>query len=133
MKIPIRIRLTVVYCAVFCLGTVLLETGAWIGRNSAIDAVVDSELRARSAGIEGFLNEHLFRKTLASLQSELKTHAALRPEYLEIDDAQGNGIFRAPSMVPFTGASHPNRSVVIRSVAGSPPLRVLTVRRLINN
>src|SRR5258708_5143229 len=107
MKIPIRIRLTAVYCTVFCLIPVLLEPGAWMGLNAAINAVVDSELRARLGGVEDFLNQHMFRKPLAGLQSELKTHAALQPQYLEIDDAQGNGIFRAPSMAPFTGPSHP--------------------------
>jgi heavy metal sensor kinase len=126
-------RLTLVYCAVFCLSTAFLETGAWIGLNSAIEAVVDSELHARLGGIEDFVNEHLFRKSRAAFQSELKSHAALQPDHLEIDDAQGNEIFRAPSMVPFTGAIHPNRSAVIRTVAGSPPLRVLTVRRTIKD
>jgi heavy metal sensor kinase len=133
MKIPIRIRLTAVYCTLFCLITVVLETGAWIGINSAINAVVDSELRARLGGVENFLNQHMYRKTLTVLQGELKTHAALQPQYLEIDNAQGDGIFRAPAMAPFTGASHLKRSLTIWTVNGSPPLRVLTVRRIMQN
>ncbi len=130
MRIPIRTRLTVVYCAVFCLSTAVLEAAAWIGLNSGIDAVVDRELNSRLSGIEQFLGEHL-SKPPARLQSELASHAALQPAYLEIDDAQGRPIFRAPSMARFTGLPRANPSMSIWTVDGQNPLRILAARRMV--
>ena len=131
MKIPIRIRLTAVYCTVFCISAVLLEAGAYVGLKSAINAVVDRELRSRLSGIEEFLDEHVSRKSLAQLQRELSTHAALQPGYLEIDDDQGHPIFRAASMAAFSDARHLDPLMAIWTAGGQPPLRILAVRRTV--
>lgn len=119
MKVPIRIRLAAVYCAVFCVSTALLETGAWFGLRSAINAVVDRDLKARMAGVEEFLEEHLSRKPLARIQSELASHAALQPDYLAIDDEHGNRIFPPAGTVPFGGVK----------LARQTTLRVLEARQ----
>ena len=130
MKIPIRIRLTAVYCAVFCVSTVLLEAGAYVGLQSAINAVVDRELQARLSGVEGFLSEHFGRRTLSQLQGELAKHAALQPGYLAIELAgESSAVLRAPLMTPFA-AVQPNPHVPkIWTAAGPVPLRVLAARR----
>ena len=108
MKVPIRIRLAAVYCAVFCVSTALLETGAWFGLKSAINAVVDRDLKARLAGVEEFLEEHVSRKPLSRLQTELASHAALQPDYLVIDDAHGNRVFPPAGTTPFGGVKPAN-------------------------
>ncbi|HEY7337627.1 MAG TPA: ATP-binding protein [Bryobacteraceae bacterium] len=121
MKVPIRIRLAAVYCGVFCISTALLETGAWFGLRSAINAVVDRDLKARLAGVEEFLEEHVSRKPLSRLQTELASHAALQPDYLAIDDAHGNRIFPPAGTAPFGGVKP----------AGRTALRVLGARRTV--
>src|SRR5215471_18677413 len=57
MRIPIRVRLTAVYCVIFTCSTLLLELAAYWGVSAAIYAIVDHDLRARVGGVEGFLNE----------------------------------------------------------------------------
>ena len=122
MRVPIRIRLAAVYCAVFCVSIALLETAAWCGLKSGINTVVDRDLKARLSGVEEFLEEHVSRKPLSRLQTELASHAALQPAYLVINDARGNRIFPPDGAAPFNRV-RPN---------GRPALRVLEASRTVH-
>ncbi len=135
MKIPIRTRLTAMYCTVFCLSTLLLEFGAYSGLTSSINAVVDSELLARMGGVENFLDEHITRKTLPELQSEINTHAALEPEFLSIGGSGGAGeVFRGRHMFApgTTRVPRPVNSFYTLD-SGALPMRVLSGQRTIHN
>ncbi|HWF48197.1 MAG TPA: ATP-binding protein, partial [Bryobacteraceae bacterium] len=134
MKIPIRTQLTAIYCAVFCLSTILLEIGAYAGLTSSIYAVLDDELQARLQGVVGFLDEHVARKTLQQLKDELSTHAALEPAFLEIDRVGDGQLFRGRLMAGFTGGKPAKSSPAISTVnSNRGPLRVLSTRRTIQN
>jgi heavy metal sensor kinase len=131
MSFPIRIRLTAVYCAIFIVSMVVLETGAWFGLRSAIHAVVDRELKARLSGVEEFLSEHVSRKSPAGLRSELASHAALQPGYLEIVDSRGRQVMRGLSMMSLPVTWHAGPSIAIETSAGRNPLRILAARRTV--
>jgi heavy metal sensor kinase len=127
----IRTRLTAVYCTVFCLCIGLLEAGAYVGLNKAIDVIVDRELHARLDGVEDFLNEHVSRLTLSRLRSELKSHGALQPEFLEIKDSQGQYIYQGQSVTRLA-AGHIAPEPAAATVNGQArPLRVLSARRTV--
>ena len=122
MRVPIRIRLAAVYCAVFCVSTALIETGAWFSLKSGINAVVDRDLKARLSGVEEFLQEHVSRRPLLRLQTELASHAALQPAYLVINDARGNRIFPPDGAAPFNTPGQNNRAA----------LQILEARRTVH-
>ena len=132
MRIPIRVRLTAVYCVVFCCSTLLLEIGTYWGLNAAIYAIVDHDLRARLLGVEEFLNEHVGRKPLPRLQEELQRHEALQPSHLAIAEAAGDRIFQGTAMSAY---AHPRLSsgatAAWTSKAGLKSLRIFCARRAI--
>jgi signal transduction histidine kinase len=115
LNLPIRARLTAVYGIVFCFGAAALEAGAYAELKVAVNAIADRDLNARLAGVEEFLGEHLPRLSLARVQNEIKTHAALQPELLRIEGEGGRTIFEAPALA-----------------GNAPRLRILSVRRTIN-
>ena len=132
MNFPIRARLTVVYCTLFCLSMLLIEAGAYFGLSASIYAVVDRELEARLLGVVDFLYNHASRFPLARLQAELKTHEALQPELLAIFDEGRREIFQAAQMREFADVKHREASTVVWTARTKlAPLRVLTVRRTI--
>ncbi len=135
MRIPIRVRLTVVYSVVFLCSTLLLEVSAYWGISAAIYAIVDHDLQSRLAGVEEFLDEHMGRKSLAQLQVELGQHEALQPRHLSISLTGGGQIFQG---LAFTGLREPpaamrsTRGDSVWTSNGSPEsLRILAVHRTI--
>ncbi len=130
MKMPIRIRLAAVYCAVFCLSTVLLEAAAYLSLTSAIDAVIDRELRARADGLEEFLDDHVARVNRAKLESELASHLALGPQLLQVDEAGGGRVFQSKPLAAVPNLPRPGSSPLIRTArSGGNPIRILAARR----
>ncbi len=134
MRIPIRTRLTAIYCALFCASAFLLEIGAYAGLTLSINAVVDSELQARLNGVEEFLQEHVGRKTLPQLQNELGTHAALKPELLQIKQMGEGEIFRGRSIAWYNIRQPASRSAVFSTVSSeNASLRILSAKRTIKS
>jgi heavy metal sensor kinase len=130
MKLPIRIRLTVVYGAVFCLGAALLEAGAYAGLKLAIYAIADRDLQSRLLGLEEFLSEHVARLSLARLQNEIKTHTALQPSLLRIWDDHGVPIYAAPALDSYLPRTNQGSEPQLWTVdQAGRPLRILEVRR----
>lgn len=136
MKIPIRLRLAVVYCGVFFCSTLLLEVFAYWGISAAIYAIVDHDLRARLGGVAEFLDEHVARKSLARLQEELRRHEALQPAHLAIRQLAVGEIFRGSAfqgegaVLPSAGM-RPRNDAVWTAKGNSESLRILAVRRRI--
>jgi heavy metal sensor kinase len=132
MKLPIRVRLTIVYGAVFCLGAALLEAGTYAALKLAIYAIADGDLHSRLAGVEEFLGEHVGRFGLPRIQSEIRSHTALQPSLLRIWDDRGVPVFEAPTLEsyrPRTGAiAEPQLWTEDR---GERPLRVLEARGIV--
>jgi heavy metal sensor kinase len=102
LNLPIRTRLTAIYCIVFCLGAGALETGAYAALNIAVSAVADRSLQTRLAGVEEFLGEHFPRLGPPRLQNEIRMHTALQPDFLQVQVVGGqmNGqiIYEGPGL-----------------------------------
>jgi heavy metal sensor kinase len=134
MKIPIRTRLTIIYCAVFCLSTMLIEIGAYAGLKYSIDAVTDLALQARLSGVVGFLDEHVEKRTPVKLRAEMATHAALEPAFLRINRVGAGEIFRGRSM-PGVGGGRTAAAAdkFWTDAAGTTPMRILAAKRDVKN
>ena len=130
MRFAIRARLTMVYGGIFCATILALEAGAYFGLSYSIDAVVDSGLKARLAGVVDFIDNHVARLPLPRLQAEFRSHGALEPELLAVFDVQSGEVFQSPAM---RGIAAGRRAAVLPVVwtaqVKAMPLRVLTVRR----
>jgi heavy metal sensor kinase len=136
MRMPIRMRLAAVYCVIFSCSTLLLGISAYWGISAAIYAIVDHDLRARLAGVEGFLNDHAGKKSLPRLQEELRNHEALQPAYLSIAETAGSPIFRGSVFQGLSAASTATKLVpggdVVWTAKGNPEwIRILAVCRTI--
>ena len=122
------------YCTVFCMSTLLLELGAYKCLESSVDAVVDSELLDRLNGVDNFLDEHISRKTLPELQSEITTHAALKPEFLAISRGGRQEVYRGRYMTSSRSTQPANTGDTFCTIeSNSPPIRNLSARRKIQN
>ena len=132
MNLPIRTRLTAIYCVVFCLGGAALEAGAYIALKLAVAAIADRELNSRLLGVEEFLGEHLPRMPVARVQKEIQTHTALQPEFLRIDSGEGAPLFASPALAPYTPIHAGARPRLWTAGIPGQPLRILAARRAIN-
>lgn len=131
MILPIRTRLTIVSGVVFCLSATLLEAGAYVGLNAAIQAIADRELRARLVGVEEFLDQHIARFSPDGMQEEVATHKALEPEYLQVRDSQGRFVYQGGFMRQFSRAAASPVPVLSTVESTRGPLRLLQVQRTI--
>jgi signal transduction histidine kinase len=131
LNLPIRTRLTAIYCLVFCLGGAVLEAGAYAALNLAVAAIADRELNSRLMGVEEFLSEHLPRMPLARVQREIKTHTALQPDLLRIVSGQRT-IAESPALTPYAATPAESWPHIWTAGTTERPLRVLSVSRTIN-
>ena len=132
MNLPIRTRLTAIYCIVFCLGAAALETGAYAALNIAVSAVADRSLQTRLDGVEEFLGEHFPRLGPPRLQNEIRMHTALQPYFLQVQVVNGQIIYEGQGLpadallevgpVPHTWTGEHN----------SKTLRILSAQRTIH-
>jgi heavy metal sensor kinase len=98
LNLPIRTRLTAIYCLVFCLGAGVLETGAYAALNLAVLAVADRSLQTRLDGVEEFLGEHFPRLGPPRLQNEIRIHTALQPYFLQVQVVNGQIIYEGQGL-----------------------------------
>jgi signal transduction histidine kinase len=132
LNLPIRARLTALYCIAFCLGAAALETGAYAALKLAVYAIADRDLNARLNGVEEFLGEHLPRLPVARVQKEIKTHLALQPDFLRIADENGPAIFEAPALASFAEERDDTSPRVWTAGRAGQPLRILAARGTIH-
>jgi two-component system, OmpR family, heavy metal sensor histidine kinase CusS len=136
LNLPIRTRLTAIYCIVFCLGAGTLETGAYAALKLAISAVADRSLQTRLAGVEEFLGEHFPRLGAPRLQNEIRMHIALQPNFLQIQVLGG----QMGGQIMYEGPGMPaDASLEVGTVprtwtreGTSKTLRILSAQRIIN-
>jgi len=131
VTLPIRTRLTVVYGVVLCFSAALLEIGAYVGLNAAIEAIADRELRARLFGVGEFLDQHIARLSRAKMQEEVESHGALDPDYLQVRDTQGEFVYQGRFMRQFSRAGAGPVPAMSTIEGQQGPLWVLQVRRTI--
>ena len=132
MNLPIRTRLTAIYCIVFCFGGAALEVGAYLTLKLAVSEIADRELKSRLLGVEQFLNEHLPRMNLVRVQKEIRTHTALQPDLLWIADQNGAAVFESPVLVPYRPADQAVFPRMWTAGTAEQPLRLLGVRHAVN-
>ena len=131
MRLPIRTRLTIVYCTVFSISAVLLEIGVYAGFHAAMDAVIDRDLQNRLAELEGDLAKHLPKLSLSKLRDELGGHGTLEPRYLEIKEARGPMIYQGQLMRQLAGSQAIPVPAMRTVQTEEGPVRILAARRRI--
>lgn len=131
MTFPIRTRLTIVYCAAFCVGAVVLEIGAYAALKLAVSSIADRDLQSRLMGVEEFLGEHYPRMSIGKVQREIQAHAALQPELLRVEVEQGPVLAAAPILAGYGPEQAASIFRAWTSGRAEQPLRILAVRRTI--
>jgi signal transduction histidine kinase len=128
MKLPIRIRLALIYSTILMGVTGTLELAGYFSVRHAIHSLVDHELNTRLAGIEDHLVRHLPRYSWPRMGQDLDAHPAFQPSLLSVRDSSGAVLFEGGSMQGVSAAdagfSMGNRT------AGA--LRLLSVNRVIH-
>src|SRR6516225_6065692 len=129
MKLPIRIRLAVVYGGMFLVVTVLLELCTYFSVRQTVHSIVDRELETRLAGIYDHLSRHIDRLAYTELSNSLQAHPAFQPAFLRIREAHGPILFDGN----MPGATIDYRAQPARQTLGiqNRTLRVLSIRRRI--
>ena len=131
MKLPIRARLALVYCAVFFVLIAVLEGATYFSVRAAVHSIVDRELETRLAGIDDHLTRHIDKMPWAQLHDSLTEHPAFQPDLFFFQRIGGDVLFsgRSISGIPDSGYAETPR---IETVDGTGRvLRILRVRRTI--
>ncbi len=132
MTLPIRVRLTLVYCATF-LGVIFaLEAGTYFSARSALQSIVDRELETRLAGLDDHLTRHIDKYTWPRLRASLAEHPAFQPAQFYVRRVDGEILFQGLSMKGDAVAPPFGPELRLATVTtGGGVLRVLRVRRII--
>jgi heavy metal sensor kinase len=129
MKLPLQIRLSIVYSAILSVVIVGLEIAGYLGTRSAIYSVVDRDLEARQAGIEDHVARHLDKGGWTKLRTALEVHPAFHPNFLRVQSEAGEAVFEGRGMA---GVAIPSAAgLSTASTPGNNAMRVLTTRRLV--
>lgn len=128
MKLPIRIRLAVVYCLALALIVAGIEIGAYLCTQAAFHSIVDHELETRLAGIDDHLTRHLGKFSRDRMRVELDAHPAFYPAYLSVRAVSGELLFGGSAMRGLSLSGLPRIADVDNQ---DHPLRILSVRRII--
>ena len=131
MKLPIRTRLTLVYCAVFFVLIAALEAGTYVAVQAAVHSIVDRELETRLAGLDDHLTRHIEKQPWAQLHDSLTAHPAFQPERFFLRRVDGSTLFEGRFMAVVSGAAF-SKTPRFETMDGSGNiLRVLIVQRAI--
>ncbi|HEY4360043.1 MAG TPA: ATP-binding protein [Bryobacteraceae bacterium] len=128
MKLPIRIRLALIYSTILMTTTGTLELAGYYSVLHTIHSLVDRELNTRLAGIEDHLARHLPRYSWPRMGQDLDAHPAFQPSLLSIRDSSGAVLFEGSSM---TGVSLASTGISTGN-SGSGAFRLLSAKRVIN-
>jgi len=132
MKVSIRARLTIWFCAVCFCGVAALGLSAYFTLRASCLSIMDNELSIRADGVEGFLNEHIPRLPLARIQHEITVHTALKPAYLVVQAVQnqaGEILYCGTDVAAICAGNHLQPE---GSFTQGEQLRVLAVTRTIH-
>jgi signal transduction histidine kinase len=134
MPLPIRIRLSISYFAIFSLAGVLLCCAVYVMARQSLYIALDHELDEHIDDVRDFFAAHELANDLDRARAETALEFALKDDgkWLQIADNQGHWIYRArrmmiaPHGVP-SAASLPDKGSIIEFGAG--PKRVRSLRR----
>ena len=130
MKLPIRIRVAVTFCAVFFVLAGALEAAAYWSVRRAIHTMADHELEARLAGIDDHIERHLKRLGWPELGTALREHPAFQPDLLYIRQQGGPVVFGGSRTAQMASANTAGGPKMETLETESQSLRILTVAKL---
>jgi uncharacterized protein YneF (UPF0154 family) len=95
-KLPIALRLMLLYLALFLLAQVVIGEGMWLILRQNLFTIADAALEAQAADLQRLL-EPPKDPSMAQLQAEVAAHFSIERsrDYLQIADAAGNIIYRS--------------------------------------
>jgi heavy metal sensor kinase len=131
--LPIRLRLTIWYCAMFAAAAVLLSVSSWWMLRRSLIADEYHELQERAEDVQLLLKELGPQANLQVLQQKFAEIYQVKDDgkYLQVLDQDGNWIFRSKRMVeeglrPAAPAGVPPLGTTIQFHQGTRYVRVLT-------
>jgi methyl-accepting chemotaxis protein len=99
--LPIRLRLTLWYCAMFAAAAVLLSVSSWWMLRRSLMATEYHELQERAEDVQLLLKQLGPHATLGSLQHKFSEIYQIKDDgkYLQIMDQNGNWLYRSKRMI----------------------------------
>ena len=100
-RLPIRLRLTLWYCAMFAAAAVLLSVSSWWMLRRSLMATEYHELQERAEDVQLLLKQLGPDATLASLQQKFVEIYQIKDDgkYLQVLDQDGNWLYRSKRMI----------------------------------
>jgi heavy metal sensor kinase len=99
--LPIRLRLTLWYCAMFATAAVLLSVSSWWMLRRSLMATEYHELQERAEDVQLLLKQLGPHATLESLQQKFVEIYQIKDDgkYLQVLDQDGNWLYRSKRMI----------------------------------
>jgi two-component system, OmpR family, heavy metal sensor histidine kinase CusS len=99
-KLPIGVRLTLWYVAIFAVSELIFATGMWLILRQNLYGIADDSLKVQVEDLTSFLQAQKTNATVAKLQEEVSEAYVLEHagDYLQIYHGHGEWIYRAPFM-----------------------------------
>jgi heavy metal sensor kinase len=99
--LPIRLRLTLWYCAMFATAAVLLSVSSWWMLRRSLMATEYHELQERAEDVQLLLKQLGPHATLDSLQQKFGEIYQVKDDgkYLQVMDQEGNWLYRSKRMI----------------------------------
>jgi heavy metal sensor kinase len=99
--LPIRLRLTLWYCAMFAAAAVLLSVSSWWMLRRSLMATEYHELQERAEDVQLLLKQLGPHATLESLQQKFVEIYQIKDDgkYLQVLDQDGNWLYRSKRMI----------------------------------
>lgn len=101
VPLPIRIRLSLSYFAIFSVAGVLLCCTAYFMAQRSLYVVLDHELDEHIDDIRDFMKEHVPNADFSGLQAAVVAEFRIKDEgkWLQIKDVQGGWVYRSPRIL----------------------------------
>jgi len=105
-SLPIRIRLTLWYFAMFATAACLLSAASWWRLRRSVDATENHDLQERAEDVQSLLLHEDPNRSIDDLRQRFSTIYAIKDDgkWLQIRDQNGNWIYRSKRMI----AENPN-------------------------
>lgn len=131
-RLPIRLRLTLWYCAMFAAAAVLLSVSSWWMLRRSLMATEYHELQERAEDVQLLLVQLGPQASLASLQEKFAEIYQVKDDgkYLQILDQDGNWLYRSKRMIdeslrPAAAGDLPPQGTIVEFHQGTRFVKVL--------
>lgn len=128
MSLPIRLRLSLAYSAIFAAVLLALGVVTYTSVRRGMEGIVDRELTTRLAGLDDHLARHVDRMTWSDLAASLNAHPAFEPEHLRIASVDGALMFDGRALNGVQIAGLPTGTPVTVTGAGRARRVLMTTR-----